>query len=194
MPAHDQLDRVRDDLARDERRLHALGAHRDAVGDRDRVHLDGRPAGLADPLLHPLGLLPQVEVARHDLDPRVRDADERLLEVVVAVADGAHHGPRPRAVRPVDEHARALPDVAHAREPSAVDESGLRNRARRAPLMRSEPFLISRACERGMPTRETQEETRVTAERRPARTGPKTRKPTGRAPVWALKIGSALFA
>ena len=34
----------------------------------------------------------------------------------------------------------------------------------------------------------------MTAERRPARTGPKTRKPTGRAPAWALKIGSALFA
>jgi hypothetical protein len=34
--AGDELDRVRDDLARDERRLHPRGAHRDAVGDRDR--------------------------------------------------------------------------------------------------------------------------------------------------------------
>src|SRR5207249_1229393 len=91
LPAGHELDGIGHDLARDERRLHALGAHGDAVGDRDRVHLDRRAAGLADPLLHPLGLLAVVEVAGHDLDPRVRDADERLLEVVVAVADRAHH-------------------------------------------------------------------------------------------------------
>ena len=34
--AADQLDRVGDHLAGDERGLHALGAHRDAVGDGDR--------------------------------------------------------------------------------------------------------------------------------------------------------------
>ena len=38
--ARHELDRVGDDLAADERALHALGAHRDAVGDRDRVDLD----------------------------------------------------------------------------------------------------------------------------------------------------------
>ena len=46
--AHDQLDRVGDHLAADQRGLHPLGAHRDAVGDRDRVELHRRAAGLAD--------------------------------------------------------------------------------------------------------------------------------------------------
>ena len=40
---------------RDERGAHALGAHRDAVDDRDGVELDGRAAGLADALLDVLG-------------------------------------------------------------------------------------------------------------------------------------------
>src|SRR5437773_2220395 len=41
MPARDEFDGVSDYLARDERGLHALGAHRDAVAHRDRVELDG---------------------------------------------------------------------------------------------------------------------------------------------------------
>src|SRR5207247_5083073 len=40
MPARDELDGIRDDLARDERGLHALGAHRDAVAHGDGVELD----------------------------------------------------------------------------------------------------------------------------------------------------------
>ena len=50
-PRDHELDRVGDHLAADERRLHALGAHRDAVGDRDRVELHRRAAGRADALL-----------------------------------------------------------------------------------------------------------------------------------------------
>ena len=76
--AHDELDRVGDQVAADERRLHALGAHRHAVGDRDRVELHRRAAGRADAGLDPLRQLALVEVARHRLDPRRRDADKRL--------------------------------------------------------------------------------------------------------------------
>ena len=53
--AGDQLDRVGDDLAADQRGLHPCGAHRDAVGDRDRVELHRRAAGRPDPLLDVLG-------------------------------------------------------------------------------------------------------------------------------------------
>jgi hypothetical protein len=49
--ARDELDRVGDHLARDERRAHALGAHRDAVGDRDRVELHRRPPASRTPRL-----------------------------------------------------------------------------------------------------------------------------------------------
>src|SRR2546422_558053 len=42
VPAHDQLDGVGDGFAADERGLHALGTHRDAVRDGDRVELDHR--------------------------------------------------------------------------------------------------------------------------------------------------------
>src|SRR5206468_7400002 len=97
--------RVCDQLARDERRLHALGAHRDAVTHGDGVHLDRRAARLADALLDPPRELPLIDVAGHDLDPRVRDADERAFEVLVAVADGAHHRTGPGAVRAVDHDA-----------------------------------------------------------------------------------------
>ena len=47
-PCGDELDRVGDHLARDQRRAHAGRPHRDAVGDGDRVELDRRAAGGAD--------------------------------------------------------------------------------------------------------------------------------------------------
>ena len=47
----DELDGVGDDLAADERALHALGAHRDAVGDRDRIDLDGSAARRPHPCI-----------------------------------------------------------------------------------------------------------------------------------------------
>ena len=52
--ADDELDRIGDDLARDQRRLHALGAHRDAVADGDGVVLHGSPARRANPGFHVL--------------------------------------------------------------------------------------------------------------------------------------------
>ena len=72
--AHDELDRVGDDLAADERGLHAFGAHRHAVADRDRVELHRRAAGRADARLDELGQPALVDVARHRLDPGRRDA------------------------------------------------------------------------------------------------------------------------
>src|SRR5688500_1782026 len=107
MTASAELDRIGHNLARDERRLHALGAHRDAVAHGDGVHLDRRSTGLADALLDPARELPLIDVAGHDLDPRMRDADQRPLEVLVVVTDSAHHRTCRRAVRSVDHHAAA---------------------------------------------------------------------------------------
>ena len=75
--ARNELDRVGDHLTRDERRAHARGSHRDAVGDRDRVELERRAAGPANALLHVSREQTMVEVARHRLDPRRRDTDQR---------------------------------------------------------------------------------------------------------------------
>ena len=101
--ARDELDRVGDHLARDERGAHPHGAHRDPVRDRDRVELHRRAAGVADPALHVLGERALVEVARHRLDPRGRDADQRAREVLVGEAGALQHRARGGAVGAVGE-------------------------------------------------------------------------------------------
>ena len=103
--SHDELDRVGDHLARDERRAHALGSHRDAVGDGDRVELHRRPAGVADAPLDVLGERALVQVARHRLDPARRDADERPREVLVGEAGALQHRARAGAVGAVGERS-----------------------------------------------------------------------------------------
>ncbi len=50
--AHGQLDGIGDDLAADQRGLHALVAHGDAVGDGDGAELARRAVGGRDALLH----------------------------------------------------------------------------------------------------------------------------------------------
>ena len=74
VPARDQFNRVRDDLAADQGGLHALRAHRDAVGDGDRVVLDGRAPAGANAGFDLLGQSSQVVIAGHHLDPGVGDA------------------------------------------------------------------------------------------------------------------------
>ena len=103
MSADDQLDRVGDDLAADERRLHPLGSHRHAVADRDRVELHRGPAGRPDPGLDVLGQATLVVVARHRLDPVRRHPDERLGEVLVGEPDRLEHGARGCAVGAVGQ-------------------------------------------------------------------------------------------
>ena len=105
--AGDELDRVGDHLARDERGAHSLGSHRDAVRDRDRVELHRRPAGRADARLHVLRQLALVEVARHRLDPGRGDADERPREVVVGEPDPLQHRARRGALGAVGERGAA---------------------------------------------------------------------------------------
>src|SRR5437867_1725062 len=115
MAADHQLDGVGDGLAADERGLHAFGAHGDPIGDADRVELDRRAAGGADPFLDLLGQLPVVPVTGRDLDPAVGDADQGALEVLVREADRLEVGPRGRAVGAVQEDPALVPGVeSHA--------------------------------------------------------------------------------
>src|SRR4030095_3244101 len=71
--------------------------------DACRLYLDRRAAGGADSFLHLLGHLAVVPVARRDLDPAVRHADQGLLEIVVGEADRLEVGAGGRAVGAVHE-------------------------------------------------------------------------------------------
>jgi len=51
MAAHRQLDGIRDHFAADQRGLHALVSHRDAVGDRDGAEFARRAAAVLDAFL-----------------------------------------------------------------------------------------------------------------------------------------------
>src|SRR5690606_2084671 len=64
--------------------------------------------GLADPLPDVLGQLTQVVVARPDLDPRVRNPDQRAAQVVIGEADRLQHGPGGGAMRPSHQQVTAL--------------------------------------------------------------------------------------
>ena len=88
---HHQLHRVGDQVAAHQRRLHALVAHRDPVGDRDRAELERDRPSLADAFLRERGELAEVVVARGHLVPRRGNGDLRLAEVVLGEADGAEH-------------------------------------------------------------------------------------------------------
>ena len=90
--AGDEFDGVGDDFAGDERGLHALGAHGDAVGDGDGVELHRRAACVADALLDGLGDVAEMEVAGADLGPGVGDADDGLVQVFFAETDAAQVG------------------------------------------------------------------------------------------------------
>ena len=82
--AGDEFDGVGDEVAGDERGLHALRAHGDAVVDGDGVELHGRAAGFADALLDGFGDVAEVVVAGADFGPGVGDADDGLGEVFAA--------------------------------------------------------------------------------------------------------------
>ena len=118
-------------------RAHPGRPHRHAVGDRDRVELDRRAARGADALLHVLREHALVEVARHRLDPRRRDADQRLREILVGEADRLQHRAR---------GARSTPSVSAA----LCRFAGLR-RADRQTVHASRPSEHRRAVGVGRP-------------------------------------------
>ncbi|MNV16106.1 hypothetical protein D3C71_1068600 [compost metagenome] len=107
MPLDRQLDGVGDDLAADQRGLHARRAHGDAVGDDDGVEIDRIAARRDDSGAHVLGQAVQVHVARRDRRPGVDDGDHRLVEVGVLHPCGAQIGARRSPVRPLGDGGTA---------------------------------------------------------------------------------------
>jgi hypothetical protein len=108
---HDGFNRVSDDFAGDERVFHRLVAVRNAVGHGDGVEDDGLAAAGVRAFLGFERELVDVHVARRDVGPSGRDADERLLEIFLGEADGIQHGAGGGAVRAVEERAGKGADV-----------------------------------------------------------------------------------
>ena len=77
--AHHGFDRVGDEVARLQRVAHAVGAHRDAVGDADRVEPHADEAGFRHALLDLGREVEQVHVAGVAFEPHAGDADLGLL-------------------------------------------------------------------------------------------------------------------
>ena len=108
---HHGLDRVGDDLPGDEREVHALVAHRDAVGDRDRPELEGIATGRVHAVLHGLRQSLERQVAGRDLVPARGDTDLRLDPVVVAHAHCPEHAAGGRLLETVGDVAGTGLDV-----------------------------------------------------------------------------------
>ncbi len=88
---HDGFHAVGDQFTRRQREVHALVAHRDAVGHRNRAELQRIAARGEHPLLCRLGQPVQRQVAGRDLVPRRGHSDLGLGEVVVVHAYRPQH-------------------------------------------------------------------------------------------------------
>ena len=93
MAAHGELHRVGDAFTRDQRGLHALVAHGDAVGDGDGAEFAGGAAGGGDAALDRLGLAHQRNVARGRFIPATGHANEGLVNLLLVQAHGIEIGP-----------------------------------------------------------------------------------------------------
>ena len=83
MRGHHRLHTVGDELARRQGVVHPGVSHHDAVVHTDRVELERHAAGLAHRILHHAAEGLKVHVTGHDIDVRVADRDERLVEVAL---------------------------------------------------------------------------------------------------------------
>ena len=137
-----------------ERGLHPLGAHRDAVGDRDGVELHRRAAGGADAVLHLLGEAPQVEVAGHRLGPGVRDADDRLGERLVVEADPVQVGARGGPVGALEDGAAPEPPAVGHEARAPADPVSPRSAAAAALPLGEPPEVAPDAAGVHLPARQ----------------------------------------
>ena len=110
-----RLDTVRDQLAARQRVAHAAVTHRDAVVDRDGVHLERDHSRRADGVFDPLSKTLQVNVSGHDLHERVHDRDERLVHVLIFEAGGFEQGAVRRPLDPGFDPVRTHWSVSSAR-------------------------------------------------------------------------------
>ena len=131
LAAHNRLDRVGDHLAGDERVLHPLRAHRDAVGYGDRVEHDRLAAGLIRAGLGLPGQLVDVHVARRHVTPCGGDADDRLFEIRLLEPGRVKHCAARRTIRPIEHDRGMRPHVRRGFAPSCLLFRSFLHRKRR---------------------------------------------------------------
>ena len=83
MCSRETLGRIRNEVSRDERILHARVPHGNAVADRNGRDHDRHTARLCDAELHGIDNLIEVHVARDNFIVGRDDADERLLHLLL---------------------------------------------------------------------------------------------------------------
>ena len=106
-----RFNRVRDDLARDERVAHARGAHRDTIRDGDGAEDDRLAAGRVGALDSFVRQPVDVHVAGGDHRPGRGDAHDGLGKVGVGEAHGPEHGSAGGAVGAVYDDGGVLAAV-----------------------------------------------------------------------------------
>ena len=102
LATHDRLDGVGDDLARDERVFHPLGAHRDAIRDRDSIENCPLAARCIDSQCGFAGELVDVHIAGRDHAPGRSDANLGFRKITLLVSDGVEHGTARRPVETIE--------------------------------------------------------------------------------------------
>ena len=102
---HHGLDRIGNQLAREQRELHPLMVHADAVGNRDGGEFARRAAGLRDSGFGGIDLEIVGHVAGRLLALHADDADHRLCERLVVEPHRAHEGAVRRTIEAIGRHA-----------------------------------------------------------------------------------------
>ena len=92
LAAHDGFDGIGDQVARLERKAHAVGAHGDAVADADGVEAHADEARGFHSLFYFRREVEQVHVARIAFEPDAGDADLRFGQISLSHAGGVEHG------------------------------------------------------------------------------------------------------
>ena len=98
--AHGELDRIGDQVAGGERRLHALVSHGNSVGHGDGGEFARRAAAAIDANLYGLGLAVERDVAGGGLVPARGDTDDRLGDLLLGEAHGVEVRAMGRPLRP----------------------------------------------------------------------------------------------
>ena len=92
--------------------MHPFMAIGDAIAGSDNAELDGSASPAVYPFFNRLGDLPQVEVARHQISPRIRNADEGAGQIVVRITHGLEQAAAEHPVGPGEDfcasHARTI--------------------------------------------------------------------------------------
>ena len=114
---HHGLDRVRNQLTREQRELHALVVHADTVGDRNGSEFARRAARLRYSRLGRIDLEIVSHVTGCLFTLHADDPDHRLGKGLIIEPHRSHEGAVRRTIEPIGRHPRS--QLLHALSPLA---------------------------------------------------------------------------